>query len=181
VPKTPNAQPARPVPPPRLATGIRLSAQNGLSPSLLFGGGAFLIVSHRAFSFGLDIQGGVSSAMEPVQVAETAGDLTACIHLRAPFACALARVGWMQAWTHGSVSDGSIFLAVGARVGADVEVSSHSFVGISSDLLVEPYGPRFSMGQTYRGVSEVFRSQTATIYSSVVGAALNLHVGFYVP
>jgi hypothetical protein len=191
----PDARDAAPKPSPKPATpaglspwsvggDLAVSAGYGPSPGPRIAAFARLRPSPRLpLSIALEISADWSlpSTVYP------AGSLTSelysanvapCWHFGAGLFCALGQLGWMQASTSEMTSpgsDGMLFAAVGARVGAEWPLSDRLFVRFHGDLLYDLERPRFASS-----TGDATWWNAAVALKPVVGA-LGLGVGYQIP
>ena len=116
----------------RYEASVGLEGSLGTAPSPAVGAAAGLGLRWRALGLG------VEARFEPSTSATLAtggsvwsslvmGTVTACVHARLPFACALGSVGSFQGGgedIHAPRSDSVLFAAVGVRAGVQVPISS---------------------------------------------------------
>jgi hypothetical protein len=193
-PNPPEPEPSQPLPspaplpsvvpsPPQLAAGADLSFVTGIAPAPSFAIAAFGEVRGRTAFVTAELEASAAKAVDRLQVATFAGTLAPCTRLGPAFLCALGKVGWVEAWSLGiapGAANGAAFVALGGRGGAEVRLSALAFLRVHGDLLVEAYGPRFTVPQsTFQSGGMVFAPPRTFLEPSIIGGALGLALGTY--
>jgi hypothetical protein len=162
--------------------GGGVSAFTGIAPRPGFSLTAFGEARRRSLSIGGELVVSVAPG-DRLDVALGAVDVAPCARFSALLLCGLAEVGWLNAW-HGGLgagpSDGSPFVALGARGGVEVPFSEQVFLRLQSDLVVEAYGPRFAVpGSGYDAPGFVYSPSPMPMNSSIVMGVLGVGLGAY--
>lgn len=118
--------------PKRLGLSVDTRGSLGLGPAASLGVGVGLDLRGNGWSVGLEgrrdagLPGSVGSSGD-VSISVWAGTATACAYYGKLFGCAVATVGQANATSHGiarPASDNALFLAAGARVGAELPIDA---------------------------------------------------------
>ncbi len=178
-------EPLEPASPPlrqaRFAAGADLAASTGVAPRPGLSLDLFADVRDARVSIGAELLASATSPSDKLQSALAGAGLAPCLRFGAAFVCALAQVGWVEAWTSAG-STGEPFVSLGARGGVEIPLSALSFIRIQSDVRVAVLGSRFATSDArYTTPSKTFQGPETFTDPSVIGGALAIGIGAYIP